>query len=217
MDLGARHLLAWDIETTGFDKTKELVTVVSFFDPDGVQDVIRFVELNDQKKLVYKADHKKNVAKLVKYLEEADFLCAFNGTNFDLPFIQMQFGIPNEIVRGWVLKSWDVLETCRRGFKRTFSLNMLLEMNCVGEGGKTGDGLLAVKQAQQGKWDELEKYCMSDSMLTYEVSVLKTINCPEGFQWRKEHGGETHDPTNVFKINTTAFPKIKFSYGLVEL
>ena len=58
---------------------------------------------------------------------------------------------------------------------------------------------------------------MSDSMLTYEVSTLPTINCPEGFMWRKEHGNETHDPANVFKIDTTSFPAIKFSYGLAEL
>ena len=103
MDLGSRHMLAWDIETTGFDKTKELITVVSFDEPDGVQDVIRFVELNAEKKLVYKSNHKENVAKLVKYLNEADFLCAFNGTNFDIPFVQLQFEIPNDVVQRWVL------------------------------------------------------------------------------------------------------------------
>ena len=210
-------LLAWDIETTGLDKHKELITVVSFYSPFGVQEVIRFVELDTNKKLVYKPDNKENIAKLVGYLNEADFICSFNGVNFDIPFVQIQFQIPNDVVQAWVLKTWDVLETCRRGFGRTFGLNMLLEMNCVSEGGKTGDGLKAVHQARRGEWAELEAYCMSDSKLTYEVSVLKIINCPEGFQWRKAHNNETHDPANVFKIDTSAFPKLKFSYGLVEL
>ena len=210
-------VLAFDIETTGFNKHTELITVISCYEPDEVQDVIRFVELNAQKKLVYKSNLQELIAKLVKYLEDAEFLCAFNGTNFDLPFIQLQFGLPNEMVQRWVLKTWDVLEACRRGFKRTFSLNMLLEMNCVGGGGKTGDGMMAVKQAHAGKWEELEKYCMSDSVLTHEVSSLKVINCPEGYAWRKAHGNETHDPARVFKIYTSAFPRITFGYGLVEL
>ena len=86
-------LLAWDIETTGFDKHSELITVVSFYDPDGVQDVIRFVELDSKNKLVYRQNKQELVAQLVKYLNEADWLCAFNSFNFDIPFIQLQFDI----------------------------------------------------------------------------------------------------------------------------
>ena len=94
---------------------------------------------------------------------------------------------------------------------------MLLELNCVSEGGKTGDGLLAVHQAQRGEWKALEDYCLSDSKLTHEVSRLKIINCPESWQWRKDHGGDTHNPASVLKIDTSAFPAITFSHGLVEL
>ena len=206
-------MLTFDIETTGFNKVTEFITVVSFFDPDGVQDVIRFVELDSNKKLVYRSNKLELVAQLVQYLSEADFLCAFNGTNFDIPFIQLQFDIPTDVVQEWVLKTWDVLEACRRGFKRTFSLNLLLQLNIPGEGGKTGDGMLAVKQAQQGKWKELEDYCMSDSILTHQVSTLPIIKCPEAFQWRKAHGDKTHDPANVFKIYTNAFPRITFGSG----
>jgi len=96
-------MLAFDIETLGLIKEESLITVVSFYNPHGIQEVLRFVEL-DKKKVVYKKDLKVQVAKLVKWMNEAEFLCAFNGTNFDIPFIQIQFGIPNDVVQGWVLK-----------------------------------------------------------------------------------------------------------------
>jgi DNA polymerase elongation subunit (family B) len=209
-------VLAFDIETLGINKKTDLITVISLYDPsEGISRVLRFVELNYECECVYADDYLETVAVLVDYLDNAEYLCAFNGINFDIPFIQMQFKIPNETVQGWVLKTRDVLETCRRGFSRTFNLNSCLALNDVGDGGKTGSGLEAVHQAQRGDWKQLEDYCLSDSVLTHELTMLPVIMCCEGYKWRKSNNDRTHDPSRVFKIHTNTAPMMSFSYGPV--
>jgi hypothetical protein len=217
---GAGHLqemgLSWDIESSGISKHTSLVTVISLYDPEaGISRVLRFVDLNENCDLVYCDNYKDTVAELVDYLDKADFLIGFNTMNFDLPFIQIQFKIPNEKVQAWVLKTRDVLEICRRSFGVTFPLNAALALNNVGDGAKTGSGLEAVEQANKGLWKELEAYCLDDSRLTYELTMLPTILCPAPFKWRKANNERTHDPSRVLKIHTDKSPLMSFSYGPV--
>ncbi|KAJ1471141.1 hypothetical protein T484DRAFT_1845246 [Baffinella frigidus] len=198
------------------DRHKNPITVISLYNPDaGIKEVLRFVELRDGK-VAYKADYMDIVGKLVQRLDDAEYLCSYNGVSFDLPYIQTAFNIPNETVQRWVLKTYDILETCRRAFNRTFSLNMCLELNQIGSG-KTGSGLEAVHQAERGDWDDLERYCLDDSILTHRVSSLAVVNCCENFYWRKVHDGATHIPTRVLQIYTKNFPALTFGYGPVCL
>ena len=176
--------------------------------------MLRFVDLNEQCEVVYADNYLDTVAELVEYLNNAEMLISFNGTAFDIPFLQIQFKIPNEVAAQWVMKNFDILEICRKGFGRTFNLNSCLALNKVGSG-KTGSGLEAVHQAQRGEWKELEQYCHDDTRLTYELSMLPTILCCENYQWRKTHGQQTHDPLRVLKISTENFPDLTFSYGPV--
>jgi hypothetical protein len=213
----AGAMLAFDIETMGVDKHQSKITVISLYDPaENISRVMRFVELNEYCDVVYCDDFQKKVDELVDVLNKAEFLCAFNGTSFDIPFIQIQFKIPNEIVQGWVLKCFDVLETCRRGFNRTFNLNLLLDLNKIGTG-KTGSGMEAVHQAERGDWKALESYCMDDSRLTWEVSSLPVIHCPESYMWRKNNQNRSHNPAKVFKIDRRCFPGISFYHGPLSL
>ena len=206
-------VLCFDIETLGINKQKDLITVIALYDPVAkISRVLRFVDLNEDGDVVYCDNYLDTVAELVEELDKAEYLCAFNGISFDIPFIQIQFNIPNEKVQAWVIKCRDILETCRRGFQRTFNLNMALALNGVGSG-KTGSGLEAVNQAKCGDFDALCSYCADDARLTYELSSLPVIYCPEGYKWRKSHAERTHDPDHVFMIHTTDFPKISFSYG----
>jgi DNA polymerase elongation subunit (family B) len=207
------NVLTFDIETLGINKQTDLITVISLYNPVAeISRVLRFVDLNEDCDVVYCDNYLETVAELVRFLDEAEHLCAFNGISFDIPFIQTQFKIPNATVHSWVLKTFDLLEICRRGYQRTFNLNSILALNAVG-GGKTGSGLEAVNQAKRGQWEELELYCLDDSRLTYELSTLETIYCPEGYAWRKNHKDRTHDPARVLTIHTELFPTISFSYG----
>ena len=206
-------MLAWDIETTGIKKETDLITVISLYDPQaGISKVLRFVDLNEDGDVCYIDEFQQRVDEFIKFMDDAETLTAFNGQSFDIPFVQIQFKIPNDKVQSWVFKSFDILDTCRKAFKRTFSLNLALEMNIAGFQ-KTGSGMEAVHQANRGDWESLESYCLDDSILTHKLSSLDTILCPEGFQWRKNHGGRSYDPSNVLKIHRHHFPKLTFSFG----
>ena len=205
--------LAFDCETLGINKTKDLITVVSLYDPvKGIAKVLRFVDLNEDCDVVYHDNFQETVEELVDYMDNADSLISFNGMGFDLPFIQIQFKIPNDKVQGWAMKNYDILEICRKGFSRTFNLNSCLALNGVGDG-KTGSGLEAVHQAQRGDWEALASYCLDDSRLTYELSMKPIIYCCENYNWRKAHNGKTHNSSRVLMIHTSNFPDLSFSYG----
>jgi uncharacterized protein YprB with RNaseH-like and TPR domain len=208
-------MLAWDIETTGIKKDTDLITVISLYDPKaGISKVLRFVELNEDADICYIDEFQERIDEFVEIMNKAQTLTAFNSGSFDLPFVQLQFKLPNEIVQGWVMKSFDVLDICRKAFNRTFSLNLALEMNIAGFQ-KSGSGMDAVIQAREGRWKELEDYCLDDSLLTHKLSSLDTILCPEGYQYRKNHGDRSHDPKHVLKINRTNYPHLSFSFGPV--
>jgi hypothetical protein len=208
-------MLAWDIETTGIKKDTDLITVISLFDPEaGISKVLRFVDLNEDCDVCYHDEFQERVDEFVKYLDEAETLTAFNSQSFDIPFCEIQFNIPKETIQRWVLKSFDVLDICRKAFNRTFSLNLALELNIAGFQ-KSGSGMEAVYQARRGAWDELEAYCLDDSKLTHKLSSLDTILCPEGYHYRKNHGGRSYDPAHVLKIHRTNYPQLSFSFGPV--
>ena len=209
-------MLAWDIETTGIKKETDLITVISLYDPEkDIAKVLRFVELNEDADICYIDELQERIDEFVTTMNEAETLTAFNGQSFDIPFVMLQFKLPNEIVQNWVMKSFDVLDICRKAFKRTFSLNLALEMNIAGFK-KSGTGMDAVIQAREGRWQELEDYCLDDSRLTHKLSSLDTILCPESFIWRKNHGDRSHDPSKVLKIHRSDFPRLSFSFGPVE-
>jgi hypothetical protein len=208
-------MLAWDIETTGIKKETDLITVISLFDPEaGISKVLRFVDLNEDCDVCYHDEFQERVDEFVQIMDSADTLNAFNSSSFDIPFVQVQFKIPNDKIQSWVLKTFDILDICRKAYKRTFSLNLALEMNIAGFQ-KSGSGMDAVWQARRGEWKELEAYCLDDSILTHKLSSLDVILCPESYQWRKNHGGRSFDASNVLKINRTNYPQLSFSFGPV--
>jgi hypothetical protein len=208
-------MLALDIETLGLNEKRDLITVISLYDPSkNIERVLRFVEITIEEGYVrYKKDYRRTVGELVEILDKADHLCGFNAVSFDIPFVACQFKIPAKTVSMWKDKTFDILQTARCNFNRTFSLNLLVAMN-TSSGGKTSDGLQAIKMAEDGQWEELEAYCLQDSVLIHEISSMKTINCPEGGNWRLRNGGRTHDPSRVAQIDTSQFPTLSFSFGV---
>lgn len=73
-------MLAWDIETLGVNRHKDLVTVISLYDPASREpQVLRFVDMNEEGDIVYNDDFHENVANFVRRLDGAESLCTFNG------------------------------------------------------------------------------------------------------------------------------------------
>lgn len=197
--VGSSGMLGMDIETTGLSKQRDRITVTAIYDEEGgVSETFCFVELQNTQ-LVYVKDFEHIAERFMQFLDEADLICVFNGIGFDIPFIQQQFNVSAARVQGWVIKTLDVHQICKTVLtpKRTFGLNHVLGVN--GFDVKTGDGLLAVRQAYAEQWEELQAYCLDDARLTYDVSRLERILIPEGFAFRKANAGAVlHDHKRLF-------------------
>ena len=157
-------MLAFDLETTGLDPAAHAVTCACAYDPLSGIDVTFFPPLGD------------DLQPFFALLDAAPVLCAFNGARFDIPFLQTRYQLPEERVRPWILKLYDVYEACRLAFGAGFSLNALLDAN--GLESKTGSGREAITLAEQGRWDELGAYCRMDTVKTYEAAALPRLRLP---------------------------------------
>ncbi len=156
-------MLAFDIETTGLSNT-DTITAVCLYDPEhGIEHTYIFALGDDPNDVI-------------REMDKADQLCAFNGARFDIPFMQKEWKIPTSKVQQWRLKLFDIYEMSTLIFKRGFSLNQLLQKNNIPV--KTGTGKEAIVLAHNGQWMELGEYCMHDTKKTYDVSNLSSIQLP---------------------------------------
>lgn len=215
-------VLAWDIETTGLNKGRDLVTVVGFYSMRKVSgkgsdaleehsEVVRLVELDHNGKLRYVDDFQEKAAYIAMLMECAQFLVSFNGVAFDLPFLEEQLHIDRLTMNRWMLKTFDVAEFGKRMWNRSFPLSLLLTVNNMHEG-KIGSGLEAIDQARNGLWKELEDYCAQDAKITFQISMRGDIVVPEGYAFRKVNGGKALDDERVLVLHTGQFPEIWHSY-----
>ena len=124
-------MLAFDIETTGLDGSKHLVTVVSTEDyHTGERISYEFDRVRKQEP----QNLEKLREDLVQAFNAATSLCAFNGIRFDIPFLRKALQIDHDTVNAWIFKTTDILEACRLGQfgpKHTFGLNLLCEHNGI--------------------------------------------------------------------------------------
>jgi hypothetical protein len=167
-------MLTFDLETSGLDPCRHLITCAAVFDPNAeIEQVFFFARLDENRRLVPMLDRADEFMLL---LDRADRLCAFNGARFDLPFLQHQLGASPDRVRQWRLKLHDVFEACKLALDVTFTLKSLLEVN--GMPGKTGSGADAIQLAHEGDWTRLGDYCLNDTRVTHFVSNLPMIRLP---------------------------------------
>lgn len=164
-------MLAFDLETTGLDPCLDVVTCASAYDPEvGIERVFFFNARGDPEQ----ADDTPE--SFFSLLDAADRLCAFNGARFDIPFLQVRYGIPDARVGRWMLKLYDLYEASRLAFDSGFSLNALLSAN--GLKSKTGTGGDAVGLARDGDWQTLADYCLQDAIKTHAVSSRDIVLMP---------------------------------------
>jgi RNase_H superfamily len=166
----AGPVLAFDIETTGL-READTVTCVCAYDPD------RGVHFRESTPSGARSE------RFLALLDEAPLLCAFNGVRFDVPFLAKRWRIEAQRVGSWVKKLVDPYEACKLALQRTFSLDRLLHAN--GLDSKTGSGAEAVRMAREGRWRELEEYCMQDTILTHQILKLRCVVIPGPMQEKK--------------------------------
>jgi hypothetical protein len=208
------QILAYDVESMGSDGRRDLLTVATTYSPEH-QKIYQFAKSGPQGQVVKVDNFDALKEEFMQELDAAPILAGFNSVNFDSVFIGHAFSVPPERVMRWIMKSIDVFESCKRAcMGRTFGLNAVLALN--GFTVKIGSGMEAIYQAQRGEWKELGAYCQEDSKLTYEISTKKRIAIPEGFQWRKRNGGQTHDPSNILFMNVGPDHEISFEMGTLD-
>ena len=176
-----RPMLAFDIETTGLNRYRDRITCACAYDPDrgiAAKFIFRtFIEPG--------SGGEDDPEAFMRLLDEAPTLSAFNGVNFDIPFICAHWRVHPARAGGWARKLVDVFHTCKKGIDRTFSLNALLDKNALGS--KNGCGGNALVLAREERWDELAEYCLHDCVKTWEVTTLPTILLP--FRPEREEPG----------------------------
>lgn len=112
---------------------------------------------------------------------------SFNGVEFDIPVIEGILGRSLKIKHHLDLLQlvWDALPPGRhKGFKLTE-----LAERCLGRS-KTGDGALAPRLADEGRYGELFDYCLHDVYLTRKL-----------FQFAQENGGVVDLNGEILTLN----------------
>ncbi len=138
-----------DIETIGdIQDFKNLkVTVVSIY------------EYENNK---YASFEESELGNLWPILEKAGRIIGYNSEHFDLPIL-------NKYYAGDLLKfpHLDILKIIKEATGSRFKLNDIAKATLQTE--KSSDGLTAQKWWQEGKIDEIKKYCEQDVKLTKEI------------------------------------------------
>ena len=169
LDPSLRSMVAFDIETLGFDPKTKRITAAAVYDGNGLSKIF-----------VFKGEDKEEDAALrdefLAILDSAPRLCAFNGVRFDIPYIIKHWGLDPARAHDWVRKTVDVFEASKLGPQQTFKLSQLLSVNDMES--KSGSGAEAVLLAEEGRWEELGAYCMQDTRLTYLVTAQMAVILP---------------------------------------
>jgi len=134
-----------------------------------------FREFNEPKKLgltvVALYDYKtekgsvfteKEVGQLFPILENSSYVIGFNNRSFDLQVLQAYY--PGKVEDFQV---FDILDDVREKLGRRLALNDLISATLGKK--KTGHGLQAIDFYKEGKWEELKRYCLDDTLLTKEL------------------------------------------------
>jgi len=104
----------------------------------------------------------KEINLLFPLLENASYVVGYNIDSFDLPVLQPYY--PGRIDQ---IATFDILSDIKKIIGRRLALNDVIKATL--QKAKTGHGLQAIGLYQDGKWDELKKYCLDDVLLTKEL------------------------------------------------
>ena len=110
----------------------------------------------------FQAFRENQFDRLFPILENASVLIGFNSNNFDLPAL-------NHYYVGDLLSfpALDLLETIQNTIGKRIALDEFAKETLKVK--KSGHGLMAIDYYNEGKWDELEKYCLDDVKITRDL------------------------------------------------
>lgn len=104
----------------------------------------------------------KDIANLWSILENADNIVGFNIKKFDFPVLSRYY--PGDIFKLPVFDLWEEVKN---------QLGLSLRLDNLARAtlglGKTGSGFDAVRLFEEGKLEELSKYCLHDVKITHDL------------------------------------------------
>jgi DEAD/DEAH box helicase domain-containing protein len=128
-------------------------------EPDTQKLGITVVAIYDYKDNTQRIFTEKELGQLFPILESASYIIGYNVRHFDVQVLQGYY--PGSVEN---FPTFDIMDDVRDKIGRRLSLNELISTTLGLK--KTGHGLQAIEFYKEGRWDELKKYCMDDTMLT---------------------------------------------------
>lgn len=135
-------------------------TFREFNDPEKLK--VSLVGIYNYADMRFQSFREESLANLFPLLENASYIIGFNIRHFDMPVLKPYYAGD---ISSFAL--FDILEDIRRIVGRRISLNDVAQAT-FGEK-KIGHGLMAIDYFREGKWDELEKYCLDDVRITKKL------------------------------------------------
>jgi len=142
--------IVFDIETYGDirDYSTLKVTVVSIY---------------DYARDAYASFEEKELGELWPILEKADRIIGFNSESFDVPILNKYYA--GDLLR---FPHLDLLKVVKESTGRRYKLSDLAKASLQNIQ-KSADGLAAQRWYEEGKMDEIKKYCEQDVKVTKEL------------------------------------------------
>lgn len=146
-----------------FPVVLDLETKYTFREVDDPKKLgITVVAVYDYKTGESRVYEERELNSLFPVLENASYIIGFNIRTFDIPVLQGYY--PGDVTH---FSIFDIMDEIKSNLGRRLSLNELISATLGKK--KTGHGLQAIEFYKEGRWDELKKYCMDDTMLTKEL------------------------------------------------
>ena len=146
-----------DVETQNF---------FSAVNEDGVLNLsdikVSFVGAYDDKGNEFFSFWEKDIPRLEELVKNADGVVGYNIWSFDYGVLSSYFSLDP-----WTLPTIDLMVAMKKTVGFRPKLDDLAKANF--NTGKIGKGVDAIEYWQNGELEKLEKYCLEDVRLTYEV------------------------------------------------
>ena len=146
-----------------FPVVLDLETKYSFRDYDDPKKLgISVAAIYDYKSKEEKVFEERQLTELFPILESASYVVGYNVASFDIAVLQAYY--PGKVD---VFTPFDILEDIKSKIGRRISLNEVIGATLGKK--KTGHGFQAINLYNEGKVDELKRYCLDDVMFTKEL------------------------------------------------
>ena len=142
-------MLAFDIETMGLQHHQPITMICAYDERADFQKSWRVLEcvnpgsgeITDENKFQEMRND------LLQTFDAAETLCAYNGVDFDLPFIAAQFQVDEYRLQQWICKTVDIFYTVKTVMNKYYKMDVLLRLNGLQQ--KCANGLQAIEWARQ--------------------------------------------------------------------